>query len=164
MPHPKPLPSREWLLENLRYEPDTGLFWWAKPGLGRKLNVPAGAKNYKACSGEPKEIAISISRSLYKAHRLAWLMMTGNDPGGLTVDHVNRCPFDNRWDNLRLASNSLQCFNRRNFGRSVYKGVCFEKRAGKWKAHRRVDGKQVFLGYFNTEEEAGAVAAPFFNS
>lgn len=75
MPHPKPLPSREWLLENLRYEPDTGLFWWAKPGLGRKLNVPAGAKNYKACSGEPKEIAISISRSLYKAHRLAWLMM-----------------------------------------------------------------------------------------
>jgi AP2 domain len=36
------------------------------------------------------------------------------------------------------------------------KGVSFYKRTGKWRAYIRIDGKLKHLGYFNTEEEAGA--------
>lgn len=165
MPHPKPLPSREWLLENLRYEPDTGLFWWVKPGSNRRLNKPVG---HRSCrperSDEPSgiQVAFGTPRKRYLLHRLAWLIMTGNDPGDMTIDHINRNPFDNRWENLRLADSSLQMRNRRNFGKSKYKGVHYRSDNQKWRACVRVGGRLISLGQFETEEEAAAAAAPYF--
>ena len=40
-------------------------------------------------------------------------------------------------------------------------GVCFDKRAGKFKAYCAVNGKRQHLGYFNTHEEAFAAYKPF---
>jgi len=40
-------------------------------------------------------------------------------------------------------------------------GVCFHKQKGKFQAHCRVNGKQQYLGYFNTTQEAFAVYKPF---
>jgi len=37
---------------------------------------------------------------------------------------------------------------------SKYKGVCFDKQCGKWKARKNVNGKIVTLGLFKTEFEA----------
>lgn len=88
--------------------------------------------------------------------------MTGEDPGIMTIDHVNRNPFDNRWENLRLADMSLQMRNRNNFGKSPYKGVCFRADLQKWNAYAWVNGKRKHLGHFLTEEEAAAAAAPYY--
>jgi hypothetical protein len=47
--------------------------------------------------------------------------MTGEQiPHGLSVDHINRDPADDRWENLRLASPSEQAANR----------ACVEFKAG----------------------------------
>jgi hypothetical protein len=35
------------------------------------------------------------------AHRVAWLLHTGEDPGTLVIDHINRQRNDNRISNLR---------------------------------------------------------------
>lgn len=91
-------------------------------------------------------------------------MMTGDDPGDLTIDHVNRNPFDNKWKNLRLADHSLQMKNRRTWGRSKYKGVNYRKKGGRWQAFAWINGKMKHLGYYATEEEAAAVAAPYYTS
>ncbi len=164
MPQHKPLPPREWLLENLRYEPETGLFWWVKRGPRRQMSKPVGNRVYQSRDGEPAciQVAFGTDRKSYVLHRLAWLMMTGDDPGELTVDHINRNPFDNRWENLRLADSSLQMRNRRNFGRSKHKGVHYRHDRQKWAARATVNGRLKHLGLFSTEEEAAAVAAPYF--
>lgn len=160
MPKAKPLPDREWLLERLRYDPETGLFWWIKKGANPISPRLAGCKLYRRKSGEPECLQIETQGRGYKAHRLAWLTMTGDDPGNLTVDHINRNPFDNRFCNLRLANHSLQMRNRNAYGRSGIKGVSPEQ--GKWRAYCFVDGKRKYLGFFPTKEEAAAAAAPYF--
>lgn len=158
----KALPSREDLFRHLRYDHDTGLLWWKQKGLGRSINRPAGTKSYQHRDGSPRAITITLEYENYSAHRLIWRMVTGDDPAELSVDHINRNPFDNRWSNLRLADHSLQNRNKRAHGVSAYKGVCYCKAAKKWQAVAYVEGKAVFLGRFEKEEEAGKAAAPYF--
>lgn len=162
MAHFRPLPSREELLEHLKYDPETGLFWWIKVGKQRTFSGPVGSKRYRKTSKEPETIVIGLYRKLWVAHRLAWRIITGNDPERLTVDHINRNPFDNRWENLRLADFSLQARNRRCYSASGHKGVCFDFHQRKWTARAWQNERQVFLGRFATKEEAAAAAAPYY--
>jgi len=48
----------------------------------------------------------------------------------------------------------LKTFNPKKMKLSKYKGVTWNRRADKYVAYVRVNGKQVTLGYFNSEEEA----------
>lgn len=72
------------------------------------------------------------------------------------VDHINHDPLDNRRSNLRLATNSQNLFNRpmRKGNTSGYKGVTFHRSTGKWRARVGYKNKQIYLGLFNTPEEA----------
>lgn len=56
-------------------------------------------------------VLIRVYRKLYLAHRLAWLYMTGKEPKNL-VDHIDRNPGNNKWDNLREATYSQNEMNR----------------------------------------------------
>lgn len=77
---------------------------------------------------------------------------------GMEVDHVNGDGRDNRRVNLRLATHSQNMANqrkRRDGISSRYKGVWYERRRKRpWRAKIKVRGRQVNLGYFETEEEA----------
>ena len=77
-------------------------------------------------------------------------------PKGKMVDHINGDPFDNRRENLRVATNSQNQMNsKKRFGRSSqYKGVSWNGKLGKWKAQIGVDGQDIFLGYFKQERHA----------
>lgn len=74
------------------------------------------------------------------------------------VDHIDRNPLNNRRSNLRLANADQNARNKQKprIGRakSQYKGVNFSENKF-WTAHIRVDGKDVFLGVFDTEVQAG---------
>jgi hypothetical protein len=37
---------------------------------------------------------------------------------------------------------------------SQFVGVCWNRRARKWAAQSRVDGRTIYLGYFSDEKEA----------
>jgi hypothetical protein len=84
----------------------------------------------------------------------------------LTIDHINQDPSDNRMENLRVATQTLQNYNTKDRQRPTHKlprGVYFMpsngKKSGKPRAkpyaakvcHR---GKQIYVGYYNTPEEA----------
>jgi hypothetical protein len=133
------------LLENLHYDPETGIFEWKSSGRGRKRRAgnlaPSGYRS------------IRINSVSYYEHRLAWLAVYGElPPSG--IDHINGNPQDNRIANLRLASQRQNMANARGHRDSLsgLKGAHYHRKRGKW--FSRVDGK--FLGYFSTPQEAHA--------
>lgn len=78
-------------------------------------------------------------------------VMNVDDPN-VIVDHINGDGLDCRKANLRLATPTQNARNVRVRGR--YRGVSWDKCRGKWRARIQVDGKTLFLGYFDTAEEA----------
>ncbi len=79
---------------------------------------------------------------------------------GLEVDHINHNKLDNRRANLRIVTRqgNRQNVASRRGSSSQYRGVAWDKAAGKWVAGIGINGKRKYLGYFTDEQEAAAVA------
>ena len=97
-------------------------------------------------AGGPNDVGyfrIGLFNRKYYSHRLAWLFMTGEDPGSMEIDHINENKGDNTWSNLRLATHRQ---NRRNQGmhvdnKSKLKGVSWDRKCKGWLAQISADGK-----------------------
>jgi|UPI000695CACA hypothetical protein len=135
---------------NLDYDPETGLFTW-KHTLNPKVRAGAVAGSIN----DRGYRTISINVRHRRAHRLAWLVMTGSWPDN-DVDHINGNRDDNRWENLRAATRSQNNMNSRMRVSNVtgMKGVAFNKMRGTWQASIKIDGKYKHLGAFKSPEEA----------
>lgn len=140
----------------LDYDPSTGIFRWK---TDRRAPIRAGdiagtynAKGYRQ---------ITLGRT-YGAHRLAWLYMTGAWPVE-QIDHKNGIRDDNRWCNLREATNAENCAARgiKTNNRLGLKGVY---RAGSKFAVCLYKGSERFyLGRFDTQEAASTAYAKAAN-
>lgn len=75
---------------------------------------------------------------------------------GQLIDHINQDPLDNRRANLRFADKSINALNakRRSDNTSGYRGVIFNKQAGKWQANIQIAGRKIHLGFFVHAEKA----------
>ena len=145
--------TQQRLKQLLRYDPETGLFWWVVPRRGVQMHRPAGRAN----AAGHGYCEIGVDGKLYRTHRLAFLYMEGELPDG-DVDHIDRNRVNNSWANLRLASRSENCANTetRANNTSGHPGVVWDKTRGKWRAQIRLGGKKTNLGRFLTFEEAKA--------
>lgn len=78
---------------------------------------------------------------------------------GLLVDHINRNRLDNRRANLRLVSNAQNLWNAGPNKRNTtgYKGVAWDTRCQRYRARIIADSRSIFLGRFDTAEEAARV-------
>lgn len=72
------------------------------------------------------------------------------------IDHIDGNGLNNQRDNLRLATPSQNAMNRpkQNNNTSGYKGVSWSKKSGKWIAKIKVNGKSIYLGSFDSIEDA----------
>ena len=63
---------------------------------------------------------------------------------------------NNKWVNLREATKSQNSANtkKRKTNTSGFKGICFDKRRNRWDSYLTLDYKHMFLGSFDTPEEA----------
>lgn len=79
-------------------------------------------------------------------------------PDGLLVDHINGDKLDNRRENLRLATMSQNGMNRGKpkTNSSGYKGVYRHKQNERWVANIQVNGNTIYIGSFDTPEDAHA--------
>jgi hypothetical protein len=147
----KPALSREYLQSILKYEPETGNFYWIRPHSGTQTEV-AGSLSKEGY------IRITIDGWRYMAHLLAWLWMTGEYlKKGL--DHRDTVRSNNRWGNIRkatLSQNNMNA-NLRSDNELKAKGVHKRKDGGK-KPYRAMitppGGRQITIGHFTTLEEA----------
>lgn len=153
----------------LDYRSDTGVFRWRErpvemfedSGHSAKRNCAKwNAKHAGKITGSPLAngyLKIRIFDRGYLAHRLAWLITTGAWPPA-EVDHENLDPADNRWENLRSATRSQNGANTRvpRTNTSGFKGVSWHKKCRKWAAFIQKDGRTIYLGLFDTPEEAYA--------
>lgn len=144
--------TQEYLQSVLHYDPETGIFTWKNSGKGRKLGRPAGALHKKL-----RSVQLQVGGKLYYAHRLAWLYMTGEWPKE-HVDHMDGNPGNNRWSNLREATNAENMQNQRRARKdnqsSGLLGVTWHKAAQKFMAQINVDKRHIYLGLFETAEAA----------
>jgi hypothetical protein len=144
------------LREILNYNPDTGVFTWrVKPHKNASSVVVGGVAGNVDDQGY---IRIYIGRFAHKAHRLAWMYVTG-EPASSILDHINGDRTDNRFDNLRLATRSLNNQNRKYQSRSKRTSLgVFLTKKGDFTARISVTicGRKlsIHLGTYATEKEA----------
>jgi hypothetical protein len=138
--------THEELLEELRYDPDTGEFWWRISKRGRRCKSPAGTL---MSTGYHR---IMVNGTEYLAHRLAWFYSHAEWP--TEIDHINGVTSDNRLVNLRPADRTEQRRNstQRQDSTSPFKGVT--RSGDRWYARIMHDGRHHYLGRFDTPEEA----------
>jgi hypothetical protein len=141
------------LVELLSYDRISGVFTWngvPRPG-------PANCGRAGTISNHGYRV-IRVDGRKYRACRLAWFYVHGEWPSG-DVDHRNRDRQDDRFDNLRAATEALNSANAglRKDNTSGFKGVAFHRVTGKWRADCRVRGRSHWLGCFGTAEEAARV-------
>jgi hypothetical protein len=131
----------------INYNSETGCFIWRKrEGIAGSWNTQNAGKNCGRFVNGYLYIRIGVRE--YRAHRLAWLIVTGEWPKQ-ELDHINGRRDDNRFCNLRLANRIQQGHNRKSAGKSGILGVHWCKTSKKWYAFTRINGKKKNLGGFN---------------
>ena len=142
--------TQEYLKSILEYNPETGDFTW-------KIKTKNGKKHIGDIAGyldKKGYISIQINGIGYLAHRLAWFYMTGNWPIH-EIDHKNRIRNNNRIENLRDVTRTINGHNQGMFitNTTGFKGVYLCKN-GKYRAGISLNDKIMWLGTFFTPEEA----------
>lgn len=162
----RPLPPIEFLRECFSYDPDTGAFVWKlrpehhfeRESIARVWNLRfAGSPAFISVERNggylKAEVVYKGSRYRLRASRVAYKFVTGEEHP--LIDHENRVVTDNRFKNLRPATNTLNMAN--TIGRPdkvLPKGVFSEK--GKFVASMSVGNRKQRLGRFASPAEAHA--------
>ena len=139
----------EQLKEFLRYEPETGDFFWLKHKYQPKLIGKKAGSSTKAGYW-----AVAINNRKVLAHRLAWLYMTGKWPSK-HIDHIDGQKRNNAFCNLREVDRfgNLQNLKKpTKANKSGFLGVC--RHQGKWLMQLMANGKRIRKSGFATAEEA----------
>lgn len=99
-----------------------------------------------------------LGRQTY-AHRLAWVLQTGEQPQ--VIDHIDGDGFNNKWINLKSGSYADNNSNKKMFSNNTsgHNGVCWRKDANKWAVCISVEGIIKRLGHYDNIEAAVAVRA-----
>ncbi len=138
--------THERLLKLITYDPDTGLFK-RNPVLNNpRPSFPAGRLMGTYW-------VVKVDGVEYKASRLAWFYMTKKWPVE-KVDHKDRNRVNNRWENLREATNSQNMSNdRRLLPTCGVRGVERTKH-GTYRVRIRDGHKKKHIGTYSNLEEA----------
>lgn len=157
------LPEAALMKQLIRYDKESGLLFWRE----RPLHFFKSAKSMKAFNtqfaGKPafrrtdpdgytKGRALGVD---LLAHRVIWAIHNDEWPSG-EIDHIDGDPTNNRIENLRDVSSSVNGQNVRRSKRnsSGRTGVSFNKLQGKWVAYIQTGGKYTYLGQFTSFEAA----------
>jgi hypothetical protein len=162
----KPIPTIQQLRQLLRYEPETGKLFWCERGAemfeaSKYQRRSASIWNNKYAGSEVGSktkgdyVRFSIFKRMMLAHRVAWALHYGEWPQG-QIDHINQNRQDNRIVNLREVSNTENNRNKTVTPKSESEvlGVTWDRPRGMWRARINGANGNIFLGRFQTKEEA----------
>ena len=129
----------------IEYYPKSGEFYYK---TAPKFCEPAGynANGY---------VIISYQNQTIRAHRLAFLIMTGSIPE--FIDHNDQNRANNVWDNLNKSSPAHNAKNQTKAKNNTSGFTGVYQVGDKWTAKIMIDGRLQHLGTFDTIMEAYAV-------
>lgn len=160
--------SIEFIRECLEYDNLTGEFTWKERPRShfkadwshrnwnlRWSGTVAGWKDKCTWDKTQYYCKVSVNGENYKAHRLAWLFITGDWPEG-PIDHINGDTMNNKEINLREATNWDNATNqkRRKDNKSGVTGVGWQKALCKWYANGRINNHLQHIGFYEDIFEA----------
>jgi hypothetical protein len=131
-----------------RFEYQSGKLFYKKREGCMKKGSEVGTKN---ADGYIKTL---INRKPYLAHRIIFMMHHGYLPKYL--DHIDGNPGNNKIENLRPVTYSQNNLNRGKQKRNTsgFKGVTWVKTENRYSARIAINGKRLFLGYFDDPKKA----------
>jgi hypothetical protein len=133
---------------------DGVLYWKDRPKHSRK---PKGDMEAGTVSGHGYKKLVYQQKKYY-AHQVIFLMQHGYIPQ--LVDHIDGNTHNNRIENLRASSKSLNACNSkiRSDNTSGNKGVVWSKSCKKWLARVQFQKRSIHIGAFDDIELACLVA------
>ena len=147
------MPPYNELSRYLKYNPDTGIgIWIASPGRRVKAQTIAGYYN-------KGYLQIAYKKRLYRGHRLFWYLQTKEDPKNFTIDHIDQNKANNKFCNLRLATQTQQrqnIFIHKN-NTTGFRGIRWREHSQRYEARIALNGKRIQLGLYKTLDQAVAV-------
>lgn len=128
------------------YNPTTGKLYRKTQQGNHKAGTEITAKS------KDGYIRVQFQRKKILGHRLAWALFYGTEPPEF-IDHINRCPSDNRITNLRAATNSENQYNKSMpLNSTGIKGIYRHKQSGGYMAAISCEGK-AYTKYSQTDLE-----------
>jgi hypothetical protein len=126
------------------------LFWKVEKGIKAKVGQEAG---YTSNTGY---LILQFNYKSYMVHRVIYELLKGNIPKGYFIDHIDRNKSNNKIENLRLVTPKQNCYNSdaRPNNKLGTKGVHYHKNKNKYQAQIKDNGVAIYLGQFDTPEEA----------
>lgn len=101
-------------------------------------------------------LRIMFRYKMYSGPRLIWAVFYGNLPEK-DIDHKDRNPSNNKIENLREASMSMNMGNYTKRKKSKYpKGVSLADQKLGFRARLKINQREIHIGTFPTIEEASA--------
>lgn len=120
------------------------------------LEIVSKYKWYASCFKNKTYAATRVGQKTIYMHRLILGIHEKRD--GFVVDHINHDGLDNTRENLKLCSRSENLRNRRD-RRHYLDFANVSKQRNGWVAKIMHMGKEIYLGYFDSEREAGIAYA-----
>lgn len=133
------------------FEYRDGAIYWQKTFDGRAFNKERKAGTMTK-AGYRRIVFFNKS---YVTSNIVYYLHTGKWPT-LSIDHINGVKDDDRIENLREISQRQNSQNRKEHRQGKLPGVQLRSRllAKGWRAKIQINKKQIYLGYFETEQEA----------
>lgn len=99
-------------------------------------------------------LQLSVLGRRFYVHHAVWFLTHGEWPKQ-QIDHIDGNKVNNAPDNLRLSNDShnLKSYAKAH-GSVGYRGVYFVKDKRKYMARAMLNGKQTYIGHYDTPEEA----------
>ena len=142
--------SQEYLCRRFEYK-DGSLFWKDHPSQAYRNGKTAG---YCRKDGY---VFVKIDGISTAVHKIIWCMLTGEwiEYPEYEIDHKDRNPSNNRFENLKKVTKSQNQDNTKCRGNSTgIKGVYFDNYHERYKASICIDSKLKHLGYYDTLRQA----------
>jgi len=137
------------------YDPESGDLTWRVDTRATPLGHRVGTISRHKIETYTSYINVMVLGGRYKAHRIAWLLQTGEWPKK-HIDHIDGNGLNNSWGNIREATPEQNACNQkvRSDSTSGVKGVSYDKKRGMWYVYIDVEKKRKHLGRYATKDEA----------
>lgn len=149
----------EYLNERINYDIETGKCFWNANNRRELVGKEVGSVS--ATGYRLTNLRINGKTHNFYLHIYIYQRFNGEIPKGLQIDHIDRNKLNNRLDNLRAVTMSVNYANKSGYGKVKVKGVVLtpEKR---YAVKIRDKDKSLYFGTHKSLEKAKAVADKVF--